>query len=60
LQGNAGYMLTNDKLRLHYHLLGDGPETIVMPLVCKPLEDLRPLTKGRGLIFYDPRGSIGP
>jgi len=56
LQDNKGYVSTDDKVRLYYHLLGDGPATIVIPAACLLLEDLRPLAKDRRLIFYDPRG----
>ena len=56
MQENEGHVLTADEVRLHYHLLGDGPDTVVVPLACQLMEDLRPLAKGRRLIFYDPRG----
>lgn len=56
MQANEGYVLTDDQVRLHYHLFGDGPDTVVVPLACQLLEDLRPLARGRRLIFYDPRG----
>ena len=56
LQDNEGYVSTDDKVRLYYHLLGDGPVTIVIPAACLLLEDLRPLVKDHRLIFYDPRG----
>ncbi|MGD2147976.1 MAG: alpha/beta hydrolase [Anaerolineae bacterium] len=51
-----GIVSTDDGIRLQYHLLGDGPDTVVIPLACQLLEDLRPLAKGRRLISYDPRG----
>jgi len=56
LQEDQGYVLTDDEVRLHYHLLGDGPDTVVIPVACQLLDDLRPLARGRRLIFYNPRG----
>ena len=56
MQENEGHVLIADEVRLHYHLLGDGPDTVVIPLACQLMEDLRPLARGRRLIFYDPRG----
>jgi len=51
-----GLISTDNGLRLHYHVLGDGPETVVIPLACQLLEDMWPLARGRRLIAYDPRG----
>ncbi len=56
LEENDGHVSTSDNVRLYYHLLGDGPATVVIPSACLLLEDLRPLAKDRRLIFYDPRG----
>lgn len=56
MQENEGYVPTNDRVRLHYQILGDGPVSVVIPSACTLLEDLRPLAEGRRLIFYDPRG----
>ena len=56
LQDHEGYVSTDDEVRLYYHLLGDGPVSIVIPAACLLLEDLRPLAKKFRLIFHDPRG----
>ena len=56
MQNQEGYVLTDEKLRLYYHVLGDGPVTIVISAACLLLEDLRPLATKYRLIFYDPRG----
>jgi len=51
-----GYVTTDDSVRLYYRIVGDGPETVVIP-VGLYLEDLlAPLARpGRRLVFYDPR-----
>jgi len=56
LHDNEGYLPTGDGLRLYYHILGDGPVTVVIPSASLLLEDLRPLAEGRRLVFYDQRG----
>jgi len=50
------HVTTSDSVRLYYRILGDGPETVVIP-VGLYLEDLlAPLARpGRRLVFYDPR-----
>jgi proline iminopeptidase len=53
---DEGYISTGDQLRLYFHVVGDGPVTLVVPAACLLMEDLRPLAQGRRLIFYDPRG----
>jgi len=56
LQDNEGYISTDDEVRLYYHVLGDGPVTVVIPQASLLLEDLRPLAEDHQLVFYDPRG----
>lgn len=56
MRESEGYVLTDDEVRLYYRVLGDGPATVVVPSACLLLEDLRPLARGRRLLFYDPRG----
>lgn len=48
---------TDDGVRLHVRIVGDGPQTVLVP-VGFYLEDLlAPLADpGRTLVFYDPRG----
>ena len=53
---NDGYVSTDDELQLYYRVLGDGQLTVVIPLACLLLEDLRSLAENHRLIFYDPRG----
>jgi proline iminopeptidase len=51
-----GYVTTDDSVRLYYRIVGDGSETVVIP-VGLYLEDLlAPLARpSRRLVFYDPR-----
>jgi len=51
-----GYVTTDDSVRLYYRMLGEGAQTVVIP-VALYLEDLlAPLARpGRRLVFYDPR-----
>ena len=56
MHDSEGTIPTGDGVRLAYHLVGDGPVTVVIPGACQLLEDLRPLAQERRLIFYDQRG----
>jgi pimeloyl-ACP methyl ester carboxylesterase len=50
-----GDVLVEDGLRLYYHVVGDGPDVVVIPGASWMLADLTPLASGRTLIFYDER-----
>lgn len=52
-----GYATANDGTRLFYRIVGDGPQTVVIP-VGFYLEDAlaRLADDDRRLVFYDPRG----
>ena len=58
-----GYIVTPDKVRLFYKIVGSGAETLVMVHggPGNSLEsirpDMEPLAKGRRLIYYDQRGN---
>ncbi|MFN2502207.1 MAG: alpha/beta fold hydrolase [Pyrinomonadaceae bacterium] len=59
---NEGYLVTPDKVRLFYKIVGQGTETLVAVHggPGNSLEsiraDLEPLAKGRRVIYYDQRG----
>lgn len=61
-QPREGYILTPDKVRLFYKVVGGGPETLVAVhggpgnTLESILPDLEPLAKGRRVIYYDQRG----
>jgi pimeloyl-ACP methyl ester carboxylesterase len=52
---HEGYIPTADGLRLHYRIIGNGPEPVVIPSGYWLAEELGPLAEGRTLFFYDQR-----
>jgi len=50
-----GYVLTSDGAHLFYQVVGNGPETVVVPGRLFLIHTLRGLAQGRRLIFYDTR-----
>jgi len=60
---HEGYIVTPDKVRIFYKIVGEGSETLVMVHggPGNSLEsiraDMEPLAKGRRLIYYDQRGN---
>lgn len=60
---SEGYILTPDKVRIFYKVVGSGPETLVVVHggPGNSLEsiraDMEPLAKGRRVIYYDQRGN---
>jgi proline iminopeptidase len=51
-----GYVSTEDGTRLYYQKVGHGPRTVIIPGALFLFNNLRQLTEGRTLIFYDMRG----
>jgi proline iminopeptidase len=50
------YVTTDDSVRLYYRIVGDGDQTVVIPVGLYLEELLAPLAhRGRKLVFYDPR-----
>ena len=41
---------------LHYSIIGEGPEPVIIPAESWLAADLEPLAPGRTLVFYDQRG----
>lgn len=60
---SEGYILTPDKVKIFYKIVGSGPETLVAVHggPANSLEsiraDMEPLAKGRRVIYYDQRGN---
>src|SRR5947199_9535738 len=55
MRSSEGFVFVRRGLHLYYHVLGDGPETVIIPNANLLAELLPPLAEGRRLIFYDPR-----
>ncbi|MFO8174181.1 MAG: alpha/beta fold hydrolase, partial [Longimicrobiales bacterium] len=45
----------SDGLKLYARVLGNGPDTVLIPAAAYLAHDLAPLAAGRTLVFYDPR-----
>ncbi|MCI0347674.1 MAG: alpha/beta hydrolase, partial [Chloroflexi bacterium] len=53
----SGTIPVADGVQLAYRTVGDGTETVVIPMVVEQqVEWMAPLATGRRLIFYNPRG----
>ena len=55
MESSEGFVFVRPGINLYYRVLGDGPETVVIPNANWLGELLQPLATGRRLIFYDPR-----
>ncbi|HEV2855880.1 MAG TPA: alpha/beta hydrolase [Thermoanaerobaculia bacterium] len=58
MQSSEGFVFVRRGLHLYYHVLGDGPETVVIPnanWLSELLQPLAEMAEGRRLILYDPR-----
>ena len=51
-----GFVTTVDGARLHYHMLGAGRPTVIVPAALFLERDLARLAHGRTVVFYDMRG----
>lgn len=54
-QARTGYLSTADGVRLYFQIVGDGPQTVVVPNGMYFLDDFERLSEGRRLVFYDLR-----
>jgi pimeloyl-ACP methyl ester carboxylesterase len=52
---SEGFVIANDGVHLFYQIVGNGPETVVIPGRLFLIHTLRQLSQGRRLIFYDTR-----
>lgn len=55
MKSSEGFAFVRPGLHLYYRILGEGPETVVVPNANWLGELLHPLAEARRLIFYDPR-----
>lgn len=53
------HVTTPDGVRLYVRIVGDGPDTVIVPAAAWLGPDLAPLAPGRTLIFFDPRARGG-
>ena len=51
----TGHAAMDDGTRLHYEIVGEGEDVVVVPMAMYLSEALAPLAEGRRLVFYDPR-----
>lgn len=51
----TGYIAMGDGTRLHYEIVGQGEDVVVVPMAMYLSEALAPLAEGRRIVFYDPR-----
>lgn len=54
-----GFIGTGEGPRLYYHVVGDGPDVVVMPAGSWVGRDFDALVQGRTFIFYEGRGRGG-
>ena len=47
MRANEGYVPVEEGLRLYYRMVGDGSDTVVVPIACWLAADLEPLAQGR-------------
>jgi proline iminopeptidase len=55
MRSSEGFVFVRRGLHLYYNVLGEGPETVVVPNANWLSELLQPLAEDRRLILYDPR-----
>jgi pimeloyl-ACP methyl ester carboxylesterase len=55
MNSSEGFVFVRRGLHLYYRILGDGPETVLIPNANWLADALQPLAQRRRLILYDPR-----
>ena len=55
METSEGFVFVRPGLHLYYRVVGDGPQTVVVPNASWLSDLLLPLAEGRRLILYDPR-----
>ena len=53
---STGWAGTEDGSRLHYRVVGEGDEAVIIPMESFLADALAPLADGRRLVLYDPLG----
>ncbi len=55
-RAGEGTFRTSDGVKIHYRALGEGPETVVVPVALLTSPHFDALAKSRRVVYYDPRG----
>jgi pimeloyl-ACP methyl ester carboxylesterase len=55
MQKSEGSVTAADGTRLHFEVIGDAPQVVLVPNGTYLIDDLAPLAEHRRLAFYDPR-----
>jgi pimeloyl-ACP methyl ester carboxylesterase len=55
MKHHEGFLLTKEGLRLSYQILGNGPDTVIVPAASWLAADLEPLAEEHTLLCYDQR-----
>jgi proline iminopeptidase len=55
MKSSEGFVFVRPGLHLYFRVLGEGPETVVVPNANWLAEPFQPLALGRRLILFDPR-----
>ncbi|HEV7518788.1 MAG TPA: alpha/beta hydrolase [Thermoanaerobaculia bacterium] len=55
MKTSEGFVFVRPGLHLYFRVLGEGPETVVVPNANWLAEPFQPLAEGRRLILFDPR-----
>jgi proline iminopeptidase len=53
---SEGHLPMDDGVRLWHRSVGDGPETVIVPVLVLTSPHFDALAKGRRVVYYDPRG----
>lgn len=53
---STGWAETEDGARVHYRIIGEGEEAVIVPMDSFLADALAPLAEGRRLVLYDPLG----
>ena len=55
MKRQEGFLSTEDGLRLYYQILGEGPDTVIIPAASWLAADFEPLAEAHTLLLYDQR-----
>ena len=55
MKRQEGFLPTEDGLRLYYQILGEGPDTVIIPAASWLAADFEPLAEAHTLLLYDQR-----
>ena len=55
MEHHEGFLLTTEGLHLSYQILGNGPDTVIVPAASWLAADFEPLAEESTLLCYDQR-----